>query len=321
MRTSMFAPGVLVGLSVLAPVSVFAQPAKPAAPRPAKAPAPACVGEGPLVYDPATKLVGACDYEDKNCAGVDPATGAVRPLPAPPKAGATSAVHLSATKDAVCVGAGDASCTKLGKKATAALAKAFTEESQAINEGNPQPRDPVAHLGISDDKASAILGFGSGGELWDVKKDKMVRVKAWTGDREYRKQYATPVGFVGDLVVFTFTPCAGPCSESRLYTRSGKAVGKAFEGVGELVPLSPGVAVGFGQAGGAVTISAKDKAAKIWNEGSSGAVENGLVFQHAGGLFIARAGTEAGKSVVEIFKLKPDASGKEARLTAPFCSP
>lgn len=318
MRTSII-QSVLVGLSVLAPAGVLAQPAKPAPPRPAKPAAPACVGEGPLVYDPATKLVGACNYEDKNCAGVDPATGAVRPLPAAPKA-AAPAVHLSAPKDAVCVGAGDASCTKLGKKATAALAKAFTEESQAINEGNPQPRDPVAHVSLSDDKAFAILGFGFGGELWDLKKDKMVRVKAWTGDGEYRKQYATPVALVGDLVVFTFTPCAGPCSESRLYTRAGKAVGKPFDGVGELVTLSPGVAVGIGQTGGAVTISAKDKRAKIWNEGSDGAVENGTVFQHAGGLFLARAGNEGGKSIVEIFKLKADASGKEARVTAPFCS-
>lgn len=316
MRTSILALSVLVGSSVLAPTSVFAQPAKPAPARPVK---PACVGEGPLAYDPATKLVGACDYEDKNCAGVDPVTGAVRPLTAPPKAAPASDVHLSAAKDAVCVGAGDASCTKLGKKATAALAKAFTEESQAINEGNPQPRDPVAHVALSDDKAFAILGYGYGGELWDVKKDKTVRVKAWTGDREYRKQYASPVGFVGDLVVFSFTPCAGPCAESRLYTRAGKAVGKAFEGVGNLVTLSPGVAVGFGQTGGAVTINAKAKAAKVWNEGSDGAVENGLVFQHAGGLFLARAGTEAGKNVVEIFKLKADASGKEARVTAPFC--
>lgn len=320
MRTSIIAKGVLVGSLVLAPASVFAQSAKPAPPRPVKPVAAACVGEGQLVYDPATKLVGACDYEDKNCAGVDPATGAVRPLTAPPKSASASAMHLSATKDAVCVGAGDASCTKLGKKATAALAKAFTEESQAINEGNPQPRDPVAHVVLSDDKAFAILGYGYGGELWDVKKDKTVRVKAWTGDREYRKQYANPVGFVGDLVVFSFAPCAGPCAESRLYTRGGKAVGKSFEGVGELVTLSPGVAVGFGQGGGAVTITAKAKGAKVWNEGSDGAVENGLVFQHAGGLFMARAGTEAGKNVLEIFKLKPDASGKEARVTAPFCS-
>lgn len=320
MRTSMIARGVLVGLLVLAPASVFAQPAKPAVPRPAKPAAVACVGEGPLVYDPATKLVGACDYEDKNCAGVDPATGAVRPLPGRPKAGSPAAVHLSAKKDAVCVGAGDASCTKLGKKATAAVAKAFTEEAQAINEGNPQPSDPVAHVSLSDDKAFAILGYGSGVELWDLKKDKTVRVKAWTGDREYRKQYATPVALVGDLVVFSFTPCAGPCGESRLYTRAGKPVGKGFEGVGELVPLSPGVAVGFGQTGGAVTISAKEKTAKIWNEGDGGAVENGLVFQHVGGLFMARAVIDAGKNVIEIFKLKPDASGKEARVTAPFCS-
>lgn len=319
MRTSTTSLGVLVGSLVLASTSVFAQPAKPAPPRPGKPAAPACIGEGPLVYDPAAKLVGACDYEDKNCAGADPVTGAVRPLTAPPKA-APAGVHLSATNDAVCVGAGDASCTKLGKKATAALAKAFTEESQAINEGNPQPRAPVAHVALSDDKAFAILGYGYGSELWDLKKDKTVRVKAWTGDREYRKQYASPVGFVGDLVVFSFTPCAGPCTESRLYTRAGKAAGKSFQGVGELVTLSPGVAVGFGQAGGAVTITAKTKTARVWNEGSDGAVENGLVFQHAGGLFLARAGTEGDKSVVEIFKLKPDASGKEARVTAPFCA-
>ncbi len=44
------------------------------------------------------------------------------------------------------------------------------------------------------------------------------------------------------------------------------------------------------------------------------------MFQHAGGLFLARAGNEGGKSIVEIFKLKADASGKEARVTAPFCS-
>jgi hypothetical protein len=319
MRTSIVAKGVLVSALVLAPASVFAQPAKPAPPRPKPA-ATACVADGTLVYDPATKLVGACDYEDKNCAGVDPVTGAVRPLTAPPKPASASVVHLSATKDAVCVGAGDASCTKLGKKATAALAKAFTEESQAINEGNPQPRDPEAHLALSDDKAFAILGYGYSGELWDLKKDKTVRVKAWTGDRDFRKQYASPVGFVGDLVVFSFTPCAGPCTESRLYTRGGKAAGKAFEGVGPLLTLSPGVAVGFGQEGGVVTITAKAKAAKVWNEGSEGAVENGLVFQHAGGLFMARAGMAGDKSVLEIFKLKPDASGKEARVTAPFCS-
>jgi hypothetical protein len=225
----------------------WAQPAKPAA-RPA-APA-ACVGDGTLLYDPTTKLVGACDYEGKHCAGVDPTTGTVRPLSAAPKA-APSTTRITTARDAVCTAADDASCVKLGKKAAAALKKAYTEASQGINEGNPTPREPETIAIVSDDKAFAVLGYEYAGELWDLKKDKPVRVKVWTGDREFRKGFANPVGFVGDLVVFTATPCAGPCAESRMFTRAGKGVGKAFDGVGTLLALSPGVAVAMGQQSGA----------------------------------------------------------------------
>lgn len=287
-----------------------AQPAKSGA---------ACVGDGPLVYDPASKLVGACDFEGKHCAGVDPATGTVRPLSAAPKA-PPSTTRFTAARDAVCTGADDASCIKLGKKAGAALAKSYTEASQAINEGNPTPREPASIALVSDDKALAILGFEYTGELWDLKKDKLVRVKMWTGDRDFRKGFASPVGFVGDLVVFTATPCAGPCAESRLATRAGKLVGKSFDGVGALLPLSPGVAVGFGQQGGAVVITAKSKSAREWNEGSDGANENGVVFQHAGALHVARAGREKDQNVLEIFKLNADATAKERRVVAPFCN-
>lgn len=291
-------------------VPALAQPGKPAA---------SCVGDGAVVYDPAAKLVGACDYEGKHCAGVDPATGTVRPLAAAPEA-APSTTRLGAARDAVCTGADDASCVKLGKQATAALVKAYTEASRGINEGNPTPREPAPIAIVADDKAFAILGFEYGGELWDLKKDKSVRVKMWTGDKEFRKGFASPVGFVGDLVVFTATPCAGPCAESRLFTRAGKGVGKSFDGVGSVLALSPGVAVGFGQQGGAVTITAKTKSAREWNEGSDGAVENGIVFQHAGALHVARAGREKDQRVLEIFKLNADATAKTTRVTAPFCN-
>src|SRR3954463_13399091 len=86
MRTLIIASGVLVGSLVLAPASVFAQPGKPPAVRPVKPAVPAFPGEGALLHDPDTKLVGACNYEGKSCAGVDPVTGAVRPLTTAPKA-------------------------------------------------------------------------------------------------------------------------------------------------------------------------------------------------------------------------------------------
>ncbi len=292
--------------------------AQPAVARPASKSA-ACLREGALVYDPAAKLVGSCDHEGKRCAGIDLASGAVRPLSSAPKA-AAPATHFSAKRDAICVGAGETSCIKLGKKARKALDASYTEASRAINEGNPEPREPSERIVLSDDKALTIVGYEYDFELWDLKKDKAVRVKSWSRDREYKKQNATPVGFVGDLVVHTITPCAGPCAQSRLFTRAGKGVGTTFDGVFDLITLSPGVAVGFGQQGGAVTLTSKTKSARVWNEGSEGAVENGTLFQHAGNLYLARASTEADNPIIEVLKLKADASGKDARMTAPVCA-
>ncbi len=68
-----------------------------------------------------------------------------------------------------------------------------------------------------------------------------------------------------------------------------------------------------------MVVDAKAKRARIWNEGSDGAIELGEVFQHDNGLYLARVGVVGSTPTVEVFKLKADASGKEARHTVPVC--
>ena len=136
---------------------------------------------------------------------------------------------------------GTARCSVMGKRA-----KRYVAE-------NPQAKVRIARNGTM-----AALD----GSLWDLKKDKAIRLRAWIKADAGSLERAEPlvVGFAGDLVVATMAPCAGPCAESRLFTAKGKAISKrSFSGVGESVPASGDHYFGFGQYGELVRIHAATK--------------------------------------------------------------
>jgi hypothetical protein len=301
MRRSMF-----VVLTVSASVSIgLAQP-KPAV---KAAAASKCVPNGEIVFNAATKLLVTCEYDDKNCHSLDPVSKAIKAAAVPSK----PSFHLNKENDAACVGVGDSDCVKLGKRALAAATKLITD----TKDGQP----PSLRLTISQDRAFVILapGFG-GGTVWNVKKDKPINVKAWASGGEGGEggvtESAIPVGFVGDLLVYSVIPCAGPCMQSKLYSRTGKAIGKSFDGVADVVRISDDVSVGLSQDGGMARISAKAKKAVIWSDFKEGAVESGTAFVLDGVPYMAFADFN---SHLMVYKMKPDATAKESVFSVDIC--
>jgi hypothetical protein len=271
--------------------------------------APACFTPGHPVFDAATKQLVACDYDGKHCTAADVATKVVKPVAAA-VAEANPAAHPSAAHDAICEGDGDATCVKLGKSARAALAKTIAATADSGTQPPPPP-----DVQISADHAYAIIG----GTLWNVKADRAVRVKTWSTDPGY-KDPPTASAMVGELVVYSITPCAGPCTESRLYTRGGKLLTKvSFEGVESLTKLTDDVSVGLGQQGGLVKVSAKDKRVHVWNEINTGAVTDGELFVIDGAPYTAMVDQTA--NALMIYQFARDAETKVSVSKIPACAP
>jgi hypothetical protein len=272
--------------------------------------------QGVFGFDTDSAQIITCGSDDK-CVGLDPLNQRMRSTSgrAVTKASAPE-VALNDNHDALCIGGSATDCIKLGKKAKAAIAKILSHPMpDADAETNKM------HFTLSADRtlATIIAGNGTGG-VWNLKKDQAINVKSWSKDGDYSKEPASPRGFVGDLIVYTISPCAGPCGQSKLFNRSGKAVGKAFQGVFSLTKLSDDVAIGLGQEGGVVRISASKKSATVWTEYKDGAVEVGDTFVINKVPFMAMqtlAAADGDKLIV--YKLTADGSAKESSFTVPLC--
>lgn len=266
----------------------------------------ACVRGNMLNHIDRTKhVLVMCDTEDK-CDAVDLATLQISPGKARVYDEANKVPERSTSKPSgeVCEerprnGATAARCAKLGARAL-----------QARLDGASAP------FAISDNGKFVAVG----GRLWNLKSDKEVKIRPWAKGQEFAAEggmNVSVVAFVGDTAVASMTPCAGPCTESRLFSTAGKALSKkSFPGVTDLVQLNPTTYFGLGQQGQLVRITApSNKIAVIGKEGELAetgyeAILNGaptVVFPSDNAL------------VIKTFSA--DASALVGIKTLPFCNP
>lgn len=144
------------------------------------------------------------------CVGVDPETGrgsraSIKPLAAAEGALAAGQLKTEGEKPEAC--SADDKCKALGKKASKAVAK---EGAKAVVTADG------ALLGIS--------GEGGTYEIWNVAKDKPVKVKA---PKSVTKEYVAlaQLTVIGNEIYARWAPCAGPCAVARRFDAKGKAVG------------------------------------------------------------------------------------------------
>jgi hypothetical protein len=282
-----------------------------AKPTPKPTAATGCVPSGSMTFDQKTKSLIVCDYDNTKCVAVNPATQALS------KSSAATAVvadhHLNAANNAICVGSGDNDCVALGKKAKAAVAK-------LVSIPDPQDTNVPLSVELSADRKFAIVAQTA----WDLKKDKAVKVRAWaSGDNTMGPADAT--GFAGELLIYSIVPCAGPCSESRLYSRSGKALGKSFEGIwGGMIQQSEDNLFTVGEYGSVIRIAPKKKKVSTWNELKSderNPVAGAAAFLIGTEPYVAvQADSSFGAAALRITKLTADASAKASSFTVPVCN-
>ncbi len=156
---------------------------------------------------------GEGDETSRACVGVDPETGrgsraTIKPVAAAGGELAAGKLKTEGEKPEVCNR--EEQCKPLGKKAAKALAAMQEKEGG---------RSVVTSDG-------ALLGLSAAGsyEVWNVAKDKPVKLKA---PKSVTKEYlaSAKLGVIGNEIVATWNPCAGPCTVTRRYDARGKAVG------------------------------------------------------------------------------------------------
>ena len=268
---------------------------------PAKPSAQSCIKPGALAYDNNAELLLVCE-DGAHCQRVDLKAKAIASTEG---ALALDVVHLNGAATAICLDRQDLDCIKLGKRAQATARKAAAPAAWEGAMAAPQ---------VSNDRTFAILD----GELWDLKRDKAVRVPSWSKDRSYQTP-AQAVGFAGNLVVFTIVPCAGPCAQSRLMTRRGAAVGAPFDGVAAVHPLQGDIYVGATQQGGLARIAPASKQVTIWSAFDKGAVENSVAFVRQGVPTLALLDDIDAKLLV--FELNKNADSLVSTFDVSICSP
>lgn len=156
---------------------------------------------------------GEGDETSRACVGVDPETGrgsraTIKPLAAASGELAAGKLKTEGEKPEVC--SSEDQCKPLGKKAAKALAEV-------------QAKEGGSGVVTSD---GALLGLSGGGsyQVWNVAKDKPVKLKA---PKSVTKEYlaSAKLSVIGNEIVATWNPCAGPCTVTRRYDAKGKAVG------------------------------------------------------------------------------------------------
>lgn len=156
---------------------------------------------------------GEGDETSRACVGVDPETGrgsraTIKPLAAASGELAAGKLKTEGEKPEAC--SGEDQCKPLGKKAAKALAEV-------------QAKEGGSGVVTSD---GALLGLSGGGsyQVWNVAKDKPVKLKA---PKSVTNEYlaSAKLGVIGNELVATWNPCAGPCTVTRRYDAKGKVVG------------------------------------------------------------------------------------------------
>lgn len=147
------------------------------------------------------------------CVGVDPETGrgsraSIKPLAAADGTFLAGKLKTEGEKPEAC--SADDKCKALGKKAAKAAAAFATETG-----GKSQVTSDGALLALSSDAKY---------ELWNVAKDKPVKVKA---PKSVTKEYvsAADLTVIGNEVLLRWNPCAGPCTVTRRIDSKGKVLG------------------------------------------------------------------------------------------------
>jgi hypothetical protein len=129
--------------------------------------------------------------------------------------------------DQVCLGA---SCKPLGKKLVAAIADA---------KKNADANRPLAFQATTDLKLVVWGGAGGGAYgAWSVKDDKALVIPPPPKDpKDPNKRGVTGATVVGNLIVFGWISCAGPCSEYSIIDSAGRPKGVQGRGGGPVLQL------------------------------------------------------------------------------------
>lgn len=227
---------------------VHAESASPGGvPPTGRASAPTCaVGDG--FFDETSQQIMVCDRDRTKCQAIDFSSKTLRAA-AVPNLSAPS-WQVSAANDKAC-DATSRSCITLPRRAQLAIRALRDQEIQeaaqtpvgdsASDTASDAP--PMVTVEFSDDKAFALF-YLTGREMffkrrlaWNLRKDRAMKVKSWSRDPGMGLQLAEPSAFVGDKIIFSILPCAGPCMTSKLFDRKGKARSKEFDGVTSVVAL------------------------------------------------------------------------------------
>jgi hypothetical protein len=149
--------------------------------------------------------------DTRACIGMDPTTGRAskvskKPLAAAAEALPEGALKMDGEKPEAC--SSDGKCRTLGKKAAKAVVAAMAAEGATAT--------------VTAD-ASIVAVAGASREVWNVAKDKAIKLKA---PRAVTAEYARQVTFraVGKNLFAQWNPCVGPCNVARVYDVKGKVV-------------------------------------------------------------------------------------------------
>jgi len=146
----------------------------------------------------------------------------VPPPPAPSASPARPEVVERDGKLQVCLAS---ECSPVGAKLAARIGK---ERKRAAAEKQP------ASLAASADRKLVVVG----GEAWNVAGDKRIKPKK---PASYSSQEDTPsvvdIEVAGNLLVVSWSNCAGPCTMAQLVDDTGKNRGPSFAGGGEVFRL------------------------------------------------------------------------------------
>jgi len=168
-----------------------------------------------------------------SCMRLSDRAAAMVPRPADAPSGrARAEVRDVRGEPSVCVG-------DVCKRVGARLAGAIAEERTSPTGYD----DHVPHLEATLDGKAVVIGL----TVWSVPKDKPLTLRA---PSSYGRGGAAVIGIAvtGNLLVVSWSDCAGPCTVGQIVDSSGKNRGKSFRG-GDTLRLDDRRFVVFGEYG------------------------------------------------------------------------
>jgi hypothetical protein len=126
--------------------------------------------------------------------------------------------------DKACLGT---TCKPFGKKLLQALADAKKDA------------DPTAPIAVEATADLKMVVWGAGGTaVWSLKDDKPLKIPQPPKDRkDPNNRQIVGYAVVGDLVVFNWSACAGPCTEYSIVDSAGRPKGVQGAGGGPVFQL------------------------------------------------------------------------------------